>query len=446
MILLGKIINNIVIMMNTENKNGILYFDNTNTVELTNKYGTPLYVMSVNEIKTKIDEFRECFLDKYPNTRLAYASKSFLPIAMCTLLNKEGMCLEVVSGGEIYTAMKAGFPPERMEFNGNNKSIDELEMAVDIGVGRIIIDSEDELPIIESVCEQKGRRVNALIRVNPGVDVHTHKHMSTGNRDSKFGIDIGNGALSRVIERAIESCYINLLGFHYHVGANIYENEPYIAALDIVLELVKKVKNEYDFTVSELNVGGGFAATFTEDKKHPPYSYYLEPLMQRIMKFSNDLGIERPAVVIEPGRALTAEAGMTLYTVGSVKNIPGVRKYVSIDGGMTDNIRVALYDAKYEGIIANKADEPADDLVTVCGKCCESGDIVARDIKLAKAERGDIFALYATGCYCQAMASNYNKIPKAAVVMIRDGKDQLIVKRQTYEDMISNEILVDDIL
>lgn len=432
--------------MNRINKNGILYFDGVNTVELAKKYGTPLYVVSINEIKDRIAEFKECFLDKYPNTRLAYASKAFLPLAMCTFLNREGMCLEVVSGGEIYTAIKAGFPPDRMELNGNNKGFDELEMAVEMGVGRIIIDSEDELPIIESICEQKGRRVNALIRVNPGVDVHTHKHMSTGNRDSKFGIDIGNGALSRVIEKAIKSHYINLLGFHFHVGANIYENEPYIAALDVVLELVKRVKKEQNFTVSELNVGGGFAATFTEDKKHPPYSYYFEPLMQRIIKVSNDLGIERPSVVIEPGRALTAEAGMTLYTIGSVKNIPGVRKYVSIDGGMTDNIRVALYDAKYEGIIANKVDEQANDLVTVCGKCCESGDIIARDIKLAEATRGDIFALYATGCYCQSMASNYNKIPKAAVVLVRDGMDQLIVKRQTYEDMISNEILVDEII
>jgi len=432
--------------MYKETIDGTLYFDGVNTVELARKYGTPLYVVSVNEIEERLREFKECFLDKYPNTRLAYASKAFLPLAMCKILEREGMCLEVVSGGEIYTAIKAGFPAERMEFNGNNKGLDELELAIDYGVGRIIIDSEDEVPLIDSICREKGKHVKALLRVNPDVTVHTHRHMSTGNKDSKFGIDISNGALSRVIRSVQESEFVELLGFHFHVGANIYENDPYLEALDSIFGIIKRVKEKDDFIVSEINVGGGFAATFTKDKVHPPYSYYLEPMMEKIEAFSAELGIERPAVVIEPGRAVIGEAGISLYTVGSIKEINKEKKFVSVDGGMTDNIRVALYEAEYEGCIANKMDEPADDKVTVCGKCCESGDIIARDIMIPKAVRGDIFALYTTGCYCYAMASNYNKIGKAAVVFVKDGRDQLVVKRQDYDDIIRNEIMPEVIL
>lgn len=427
--------------MRTENRNGILFFDGVSTQELVQKYGTPLYVISRNEIRDRIQEFRDCFLDPYPKNRLAYASKAFLPLAMCQIMNEEGMCLDVVSGGEIYTAKKAGFPAERLEFNGNNKSYEELEMAIEYGVGRIIVDSEDELTLIEDICGRLGRTVKILFRINPAVEVHTHAHMTTGNKDSKFGIDM-DGPLTRSINKAMQSSCVELLGFHFHVGAAIYDNKPYLDALEVALNLILDTKERHGFVASEINIGGGFAAATVPSKKRPPYAYYLKPVMDRVVRFSEKNGIDLPAVVIEPGRSVIAEAGITLYTVGSIKEIEDVRKYVSIDGGMTDNIRVELYDAEYDGCIANKLDEPKEDVVTVCGKCCESGDIVARDIKIAKAERGDIFALFATGCYCYAMSSNYNKIPKAPVVLVENGRDKLIVKRQSYEELIQDELMI----
>lgn len=429
-----------------EKKNGVLWFDGVNTVGIAEKYGTPVYVLSKTEIESRCQEFRNCFLDKYPNTRIAYASKAFLPLAMCKIMEKEGMGLDVVSGGEIYTAMEAGFPMERVEFNGNNKSIDELTLAIECGVGRIIVDSVDELYLIEEICREKGKKTNILYRINPAVEANTHAHMVTGNKDSKFGIDLSEDVIMPAIKNAIESEYVNFLGFHFHVGAGIYENEPYLDALEVALNLIKRVKLTYSYAISELNIGGGFAATFVQEKKRPPYAYYLEPIMERIDEFSAEIGIPCPAVVIEPGRSMVAEAGITLYSIGSIKEIKDVRKYVAVDGGMTDNIRVELYDAKYEGCIANRVNEPESELVTICGKCCESGDIVIRDIMLPPPKRGDIFALYATGCYCYAMSSNYNKIPKAPVLLVKDGKEQLIVKRQSYADMIQNEVRTEKVL
>ena len=429
-----------------ENRNGFLYFDGVNMDELAHKYGTPAYVMSVNEIEDRIREFRECFLNKYENTRLAYASKAFLPLAMCRIIQREELSLDVVSGGELYTALKAGFPSERIEFNGNNKSFDELTMAVENKVGRIIIDSTDELNIIENICAQKGKRVGVMYRVNPGVDAHTHQYMTTGNKDSKFGIDIDGNRLLQAVEEALCSKYVEFFGFHFHVGAGLYENEPYLNALDKIKPIISEVKKKYGYDTKEINIGGGFAATFVSERQRPPYAYYLHPIMKKIEEIAEETGIKRPTVVIEPGRAITAEAGITLYTIGSIKNIEGVRKYIAVDGGMTDNIRVALYGAQYEGCIANKLNDREKEMVTVCGKCCESGDIIARDIYLPKAERGDIFALYSTGCYCYAMSSNYNKIPKPPVVLVKDGKDQLIVRRQSYDEMICDELLPYDIL
>ncbi|MCI8609847.1 MAG: diaminopimelate decarboxylase [Firmicutes bacterium] len=422
-----------------------LYFDGCNTVELAKKYGTPLYVVSETDILEKCQEFRDCFLNKYPNTRVAYASKAFLPLAMARLMDREGMCLDCVSGGEIYTAKMAGFPAERIEFNGNNKSPKEIEEAVAFGVGRIIIDSETELPIIEEICKEKGKIMNVLYRVTPGIAADTHDHMVTGKKDSKFGIDLEPETIFPAIEAAINSQYVNFLGFHFHVGSGIYQNEPYLDSLEIVLDLVKAVKEKYNYDIKELNVGGGFAITFVKNEQRPPYKYFLDPIMERIEKFSADLGIERPSVVIEPGKGIVGEAGITLYTIGSIKEIKNVRKYVAVDGGMTDNIRTELYGAVYEGVVANKMDQPADDLVTICGRCCESGDIVIYDIPIATPERGDIFCVYSTGGYNYSMSSNYNKVVDAPVVLVKEGRDELIVKRQTYDELIQGEIIPDSL-
>ena len=403
--------------MKREIKNNILYFDGCNTVELAKKYGTPLYVMSETAIVEKCKEIRETFLNKYERTRAAYASKAFLTLSMCKIIEREGLCMDVVSGGELYTAIKADFPAERIEFNGNNKSIEELELAVDYNIGRIIVDGLDELSLIEKVCQEKNKKMNILYRITPGVKSDSHDYIVTGKKDSKFGIPLDNEVIFPAVEQAINSEYVNFMGFHFHVGSQLHNNESHLKALDIALKLIKDTKDKYDYVTPELNIGGGFGIKYTDADDKKPYAYFLDPMIKRIEEFSKELNITRPEIVIEPGRSIVGEAGITLYTIGTIKDIKGIRKYVSIDGGMTDNIRPALYQAKYEGLVANKADEPKTDLVTISGKCCESGDILIRDIKIAKPERGDTFAIFSTGAYGFSMASNYNKNPLLATVI-----------------------------
>lgn len=424
--------------MVTEIRDNVLYFDGCSTLELAEKYGTPLYVYSENAIVKECSELKNCFLDKYEDTRAAYATKAFSSIAMCKIMDRQGFCMDVVSGGELYTAIKAGFPAEKIEFNGNNKLKSEIELAVDYEIGRIIIDGLQELQLIEEVCKEKNKKMNVLYRITPGVDSHTHDYITTGKKDSKFGIPLDEEIIYPAIEKAINSPYVNFKGIHFHVGSQLFDNRSHLLALETTLQLVKRTKEKFEYDITEINVGGGFGVTYTdEDRK--PYEYFLKPIMDRIIEFSNEIGIQRPAVVIEPGRSIIAEAGISLYTVGSIKTINGIRKYISIDGGMTDNIRPALYQAEYKGVIANKMNEEADDLVTVCGKCCESGDILIKDGKFAKSESGDLLAIFCTGAYGYSMASNYNKNPIPAVVLVKDGDSKEIIKRQTYADIIARE-------
>lgn len=426
--------------MNKEVKDGILYFDGCNTLDLAEKYGTPLYVVSETAIVEKCSEIRKSFLEKYQRTRAAYAAKAFLTISMCKIIEREGLCLDVVSGGELYTAIKANFPPEKIEFNGNNKSINEIELAIDYNIGRIIIDGLDELSIIESVCKKKGKNVKVLYRITPGVKSDSHDYIVTGKKDSKFGIPLDDEIIFKAIEQVIKSEYVKFMGFHFHVGSQLNDNTSHLKALETSLKLIKDTKEKFGYVTPEINIGGGFGIRYTDADDRKPYSYFLDPMMDKIENFSKELNIKRPEVVIEPGRSIAGEAGITLYTVGTIKEIPGIRKYVSVDGGMTDNIRPALYQAKYEGIVANKADETKTDTVTICGKCCESGDVLIRDAKVAPLKRGDIFAILSTGAYGYAMASNYNKNPLPSVVLVKQGESKLIVKRQSYEDLIRNEI------
>lgn len=424
-----------------EIKDNILYFDGCNTVELAKKYGTPLYVMSETAIVDKCKEIRDTFLNKYKRTRAAYASKALLTLAMCKIIEREGLCLDVVSGGELYTAIQADFPAERIEFNGNNKSTEELELAIDYDIGRIIVDGFDELGLIEDICKKKGKKANILYRITPGVKSDSHDYIVTGKKDSKFGFPLDDDVIFPAIEKAINSTYINFLGFHFHVGSQLHNNESHLKALKIALKLIKDTIDKYNYVTQELNVGGGFGIRYTDADDKKPYAYFLDPMMAEIEEFSKRMNIKRPEIVIEPGRSIVGEAGITLYTIGTIKDIEGIRKYVSVDGGMTDNIRPALYQAKYECVIANKAAQPSTDLVTISGKCCESGDILIRDAYIPLAERGDILAIFSTGAYGYAMASNYNKNPFPATVLVKEGKSEVIVRRQTYEHMIANEII-----
>ena len=424
-----------------EIKDGILYFDGCSTVDLAKQYGTPLYVMSEGDIEDKMREIKTCFLDKYPNTRAAYASKAFCTMAIYKICEKEGFCIDIVSGGELHTAIKAGFPAERIEFNGNNKLPQEIEEALDYGIGRFIVDGLQEVALIEAICKEKGKTANILFRVTPGVAASTHDYITTGKKDSKFGIPLDEDVFFPQVEAAIKAEHINFLGLHFHVGSQLFDNAPFLQALDIILDKVAEIKKRFDYDIKELNLGGGFGATYI-DEERKPYTYFLAPMMERIEAFFTELGVERPAVVIEPGRSIVAEAGLSLYTIGSIKDIRDIRKYVSVDGGMTDNIRPALYQAEYEGLVANKASEPKDDKVTICGKCCESGDILIKDCMITgTAKAGDLCAMFSTGAYGFSMASNYNSNPIPAVVLVKDGKSELIVKRQSYDDMIKNQVM-----
>ena len=427
--------------MVSEIKNGVLYFDGCDTTALAEKYGTPLYVMSETAIVKKCKELRTAFLDKYERTRAAYAAKAFLTVGMCKIIEREGLCIDVVSGGELYIAIKADFPAERVEFNGNNKSLKEIALAVDYNIGRIIVDGLDELDLIEQVCREKGKKANILYRITPGVKSDSHDYIVTGKKDSKFGIPLEDEIIFPAVERAIQSEYVNFMGFHFHVGSQLNDNASHLMALDTSLKLIEETKKRYDYVTPEINLGGGFGIRYTDADHREPYSYFLDPIMEKIEQFAQAQGIERPEVVIEPGRSVVGEAGITLYTVGTVKEIPGIRKYVSVDGGMTDNIRPALYQAKYECLAANKADAPKTDTVTICGKCCESGDILIKDAAVAPLQRGDILAIFATGAYGFVMASNYNMNPIPAVVLVNKGEAQIMVSRQTYEDMIQNQVL-----
>ncbi len=420
--------------------NGVLHIDGCSVEDLANEYGTPLYVYSENEIISRFNEIKKAFL-KYPKYRIAYACKAFCSLAMIRLCEREGVCIDVVSGGELYAAIKAEFPPNRIEFNGNNKLKNEIEMAIDYGVGRIIIDSLQELDVIEEICRKNNKKMNVLYRVNPSVKVDTHDYIITGKKDSKFGIPTEEDVFYPEIERAIKSDHVNFLGFHFHIGSQLFEVEPYLKAVDIVIELIKEVKDRFDFLVSEINIGGGFGVIYT-DEERKPYGYYLTPIINRIKSFYNNMGYDLPSIVVEPGRSIVSEAGISIYEIGSIKEIRGVRKYVSIDGGMTDNIRPALYGSNYRGIVANRCGEKKDNLVTISGKCCESGDIIIKDATVPKETKGgDYYVIFSTGAYGYSMASNYNNNPIPAVVFVKDGLSSLVVKRQSYEDIIKNNII-----
>lgn len=419
-----------------------LFWDGCDTVELAKKYGTPLYVMSESLIVKECRELQEAFIQKYDNVRVAYASKAFNTMAMIQIIQREGLCLDVVSGGELYTAMQVDYPAEKIEFNGNNKSIDELTMAIEYGVGRIIVDSIQELQWIVAICREKKTTANILFRITPEVDVATHDFISTGQKDSKFGIPLEESILFGLIEQAIEAPEINFYGIHFHIGSQLFTNETHLLAAKVALDLVKKIHKRFDYTIRELNYGGGFGARYKAEDDRKPYTYFLDPLMALTEKFCAENNITRPAIVIEPGRSIVAEAGITLHQIGSIKEVPGVRKYVAIDGGMTDNIRPGLYEAEYDGIVANKAEDATTEIVTIAGKACESTDILIKDLAVPAIETGDYFATFSTGAYGYSMASNYNKLLTPAVVLVHEGQVDVIVKRQTFEQLLQNECLL----
>lgn len=429
-------------MIGNQVVDGQLYFDGCKLEELAKKYGTPLYVVSEDIIRDKCAEVKTAFLNKYPNTMAFYASKAFLTISMCKIIKEEGLGMDVVSGGELYVAIKGGINPENIMFHGNNKTIQELRMAVTYGVGRIVVDSVDELLVLKEITEEMKKSINILFRITPNIKCNTHTYISTGQKDSKFGIPLIEEIIKEAISIAMDSKYITFKGIHFHVGSQLFDNSYHIRAVENTADLVKNIKDSMGIEIEELNVGGGFGIKYIEEDEPKPLSYFIDAIMETIYAKFNEYNLKIPRVFIEPGRWMVGEAGVTLYTIGTIKEIPEVRTYVSVDGGLPDNPRTALYTAKYSAYVPSKMNEERDKVVTIAGKCCESGDIIIWDLKVPSSiERGDILAVMSTGAYNYSMASNYNKIAKPAVVMLRNGKDRVVVRRETYKDLIALDVV-----
>jgi diaminopimelate decarboxylase len=408
--------------------------------DLAKEYGTPLYVMDEQLIRGNCRRFNSAFKASKEQNKIAYAGKAFLTIAMCEIVKEEGLFLDVVSGGELYTAYKANFPLEKVYFHGNNKTIDEIEMAIKLGVGTFVVDNFKEIELLNEAAKEKGIIQRVILRITPGIEAHTHDYIKTGQIDSKFGFTILNNELERVISNVLSLSNIKLAGLHCHIGSQIFELEPYRDAVGIMMSLVKDIKEKFSYDIEELDLGGGFGVYYNKGDEPKEIEEFCRVIIEEAEIKCKEYEINQPILVIEPGRSIVANAGITLYTVGSIKDIPEVRKYVAVDGGMTDNIRPALYNAEYQCVLVSKINEPCMEVVTIAGKCCESGDILIEGVKLPMVNSGDIMAVLSTGAYGYSMCNNYNKIPKAPVVLVSEGHHRLICKRQTYEDMISNEV------
>ncbi len=417
-----------------------LIFHGADVPALAEKYGTPLYVVSIDDIRQRCAELRESFTEKYENTVAAFACKAFQTLEMIKLIQEEGLSLDIVSGGELYAALKAGFDPKHIGFHGNAKTARELVEALEAGVGTIIVDNYSELELINRLAMERGICQGILLRVTPGVDSHTHQYIATGNLDSKFGFSVPE-IKKTVFEQVSEMKALDMKGFHYHVGSQLMENNSHIMATGIILDLLANLRVRFGYVPRELNCGGGFGIRYADYPERSAVSTFMDPVMDMINSFYNETGDPRPTVIIEPGRWIVGEAGITVYEVCSVKTNAAGRHYAGIDGGLSDNPRTALYDAKYEVAAAGKMDQPWDIKTTVAGKCCESGDIIAYDVMLPEMEIGDYLAVYSTGAYNYSMAGNYNRLPRPAVVMIENGEDHLSVRRETYEDMVEREYL-----
>lgn len=429
--------------MQVNNQNH-LEIGGVDTVHLAEKYGTPLYVYDTALIKQKVREFKEAFSSYEKSTQVAYASKAFSSVALYQILAKEEVSLDVVSGGELHLAIQAGFPAERIHFHGNNKSHQELVEAINHGIGCIVVDNFTELDMLNHVTSLYQKQVNVLIRVTPGVGAHTHEYISTGQEDSKFGFDLLSGQAKQAVQLAQNLSYVNVIGLHAHIGSQIFDTDAYEAVIKRLIARSKEWNEEFGFQLSVLNVGGGFGIRYTNEDKPLPLKKYVDAICASVRKEANDIGLELPEIWIEPGRSIVGEAGTTLYTIGTEKKLPGIRHYLSIDGGMADNIRPALYQAKYEGLLANQVIAEESETVSIAGKACESGDMLIWDLQLAKAEQGDILAVLSTGAYGYAMASNYNRLVRPAVVFVENGKDFLAVRRETYEDFMRLEQSLDE--
>ena len=429
-----------------KNIDGILNIGGVSVSELKEKYGTPLYVYDLEFMETKIKDIFNNFKSKKFKTTVVYASKAYLSKGMCQIIEKNGLDIDAVSAGELYIIKSSGFPMERVHMHGNNKSIEELEMCVENGIGSIILDNQFEVEKLGNICEKLGKQIDVMLRLNIGIDAHTHEYIKTSKHSSKFGESIFDENIENIVRKIIEFKNINFLGFHCHIGSQIFDEHAFCEGIEAMIRFTKKISKSLNIKIPEINIGGGFGVRYTEDDTDVDLKNMMKKLINclEIKMLENELEIDK--VSIEPGRSIVAQAGSTLYTVGGQKKTYGGEKYVFIDGGMTDNIRPALYQAKYESIVANKLNESKKEVVTIAGKCCESGDVISKNTKLGKVNDEDLILVSCTGAYGYSMSSNYNMALKPAVVFVKNGKSYLISKRETLEDLVKNDLMFEDIV
>lgn len=423
------------------NDKGHLTFAGYDTVELAAKYGTPLYLMDEDRIRSRVREYKNTMAECMPTGSIPeYASKVFSCKQIYRIMAEEGIHIDLVSTGEINTAFSANFPMENSFFHGNNKSDKDIIFAMEKGVGFLVVDNEDELFAVNRIAGEKGIKQKILMRLTPGIDPHTHKKISTGSVDSKFGIAIETGQAFEAVKTALTLNNIVLYGFHCHVGSQVFDSEPFTDASEIMLGFIALVKKELDFTASMLNLGGGFGVPYTVNEPKISYEEKIRQVSDTLKRQCATLGIACPKILMEPGRSLVADAGITLYTIGGVKEITGCKNYVSIDGGMTDNPRFALYESPYTVVLASRANDNCDFTATIAGRCCESGDIIQENVKIPRPKRNEILAVLTTGAYNYSMASNYNRIPRPPVVMVNKEKDYIAVRRETLDDLCALDV------
>lgn len=421
------------------NQEGHLTIGGVNVNSLADQYGTPLYVYDVKDIRDRAREFQQAFEHQQVDYQVAYASKAFSCIAMIELAGELGLSLDVCSGGELYTALQAGFPVDRIHFHGNNKTPDELEMAVREKIGCIVVDNFTELSWLMAMTETMKTHMEILIRITPGVEAHTHDYISTGQEDSKFGFDLNSGQAKKALKMILTHPYLKLKGVHSHIGSQIFNAEGFEEAVKAIYLSLAEWKQELDYYPDVLNVGGGFGIRYGKNDHPLPLHEYINKMVMTAKDEADKLNMPVPEIWIEPGRALVGEAGTTLYRIGSRKDIPDLRTYISVDGGMTDNIRPALYQAEYEAIVANKANQEKSEVVSIAGKCCESGDMLIWDLALPPVVQGDLLAVSSTGAYGYSMANNYNRILRPAVVFVENGEHKLVIERETFQDLTRHE-------
>jgi diaminopimelate decarboxylase len=411
--------------------------------DLAHKHGTPLYVLDEFSLRAAAKAYKETLKSAYSGKTLPlYACKANMSMALVKLMEQEGMGLDVVSGGEIYTAVQAGFPMERVLFNGNNKTAQEIELALHHGIGRISVDNFHDLILIDRIARMKGKKADVLLRVTPGIECHTHDYIKTGNIDSKFGFDLSQlpTAIEQILTEYADS--IQLKGLHAHIGSQIFEVKPYEDLIEIMLNIYYNIREQYTGLILEdLDLGGGLGVMYTGQDDPPAVPDAVRRIADKLTQYAKRLNYPLPRLLLEPGRSMVATAGFTLYTVGSMKEVPGICKYVAVDGGMGDNIRPALYQAQYSAMVANKVTIPIEETVTLVGKYCESGDVLIKNLPVPRLEEGDLIAVFGTGAYNYTMSSNYNRFPRPATVLVENGKSHVIVQRETYDTIIQQDLI-----